>query len=69
MEKDLKSTPPILPLLGLAKKRRYWKTAVKGVILYITKKNHILDSKISSGMGGAGGGQRRGGIGGDDCIF
>ena len=33
---------------------------------YITKKNSIWDYKMGSGIGG--GGQRRGGIEGDDCI-
>ena len=46
----------------MTKKRRYWKTAVKGShILYITKKKHIRDLKVSGSIGGAG--QRRGGIG------
>ena len=56
----VQSTPPpnTARLSGLTKnggigKRRYWKTAVKGVIIYMTKKKHI-----------GGGGQRRGGIGG-----
>ena len=40
--------PPILPLSGLAKKQRYWKSAnLEGVIIYITKKKHIPDLKIS----------------------
>ena len=55
--------------------------AVKGVIYNITKKKHIRDLKISSGIywgeavkGGAVwgpeglGSQRRGSIGRDDCI-
>ena len=50
----------------------------KGVIIYLTKKKHIRDLKISGGIEG-GGGQQRGGIGGrsstkgrialgDDCT-
>ena len=39
--------------------------AVKGVIY--TKKKHIWNLKISGGIGW-GGGQRRGGIWGDDCT-
>ena len=65
--------PPPIPLIsGLAKNRRYRKTAVKGVI-YITKKTHNRDLKIGIGIRGGGGGggggrvgggERRGGIGG-----
>ena len=43
--------PPIPPLSGLAKKLRYWKPAVGGVE-YTTKKKHILNLEISSGIGG-----------------
>ena len=57
--------PHIEPLSGLAKKRRYWKTAVKGVIYNQSK--HIRDLKISGGIAG-GGGQRRGGIGGREAV-
>ena len=49
--------PPIPPLPGLAKKRQYWKTAVKVVILYINRKKNIRDLKISGGIGGEGGSQ------------
>ena len=41
----------IPPLSGLAKQRRYWKTAVKGV-KYINKKKRIWDLKISGGIRG-----------------
>ena len=56
--------PPILPLSGLAKKQRYWKTAVKAVIH--NQEKRIRDLKISGGIGG--GGQRRGGIGGTTVV-
>ena len=43
----------------------YWKTAVKGVILSIQEK-HILDLKVSGGIGGSG--QWRGGVGGGSTV-
>ena len=54
--------------LGLAKNKRNWKTAVKGVIYSIlyNQDKHIQDLKISVGIGG--GGQRRGGIGGTTVV-
>ena len=49
--------PPIPLLLGLDKKRRYWKTVHGGKgshrYSYITKKKHILDLKISGGIRGS----------------
>ena len=45
--------PPNTAALGTGKNRRYWKTAVKGVIAAIF---------------GGGGGQQRGYIWGDDCF-
>ena len=55
----LKTTvvPPIPPLSGLAKKRRYWKAALKGVVYNQEKTYSGLE--ISGGIGGGGGG---------DCI-
>ena len=41
--------PTNIAALGTSEKA-FWKTAVKGVI-YITKKKHIRDFKISGGMG------------------
>ena len=35
----VQSTLPIQPPSGLAKNRQYWKTAVKGVIIYNQEKN------------------------------
>ena len=50
----LKTTvvPPIPPLSGLAKKRRYWKAALKGVVYNQEKTYSGLE--ISGGIGGGG---------------
>ena len=75
------SRPPI-PLPGQGKKQQCRKTAVRGVIN--NQEKRIWDFKISGGIGGydsdwgkavnvgavlGGGGQRRGGMGGDDCTL
>ena len=65
------SRPPIPPISGLTKKRRYWKTAVNRVIY--NQEKHIRDLKISGGIGGRryGGEAINGGAvleaRGDDC--
>ena len=62
----IQSSLPILPISGLGKSGGIPKPVVKGVI-YITKKNPILDLKMGGGIGG--GVERRGGIEGGrgDC--
>ena len=54
--------PPILPISGLTKKQRYWKTVVKGVIIYNQEKTYSGLENQRRYWGG--GDQRRGGIGG-----
>ena len=66
-------TPRYRHSRDLQKKRRYWKTVVKGVILIYNQEKQFRDFETSGGIGGGGGstlgrywggGQRRGGIGG-----
>ena len=62
---NIQSNPSILPIFGLAKKRRYSEMAVLGVIY------NLQNPYLGLGNGRRyweGGGIGRGGIEGDDCI-
>ena len=51
----------------MTKKRQYSETSCeRSHDIYVTKKNYIWDLKMGGDIGG-GGGERRGGIGRDNC--
>ena len=61
MYTEIQSSPQIPSFSGLAKNRRYWKTAVKGVIYNQEKTYSGLENQLRYWGGG---GQRRCAIGG-----